>query len=164
MNMQRPMGRVNRRKWAAGCPTAISHELARTIKKPADKVVYCLESASQLALFYRTGWSNGLPQINQADELHVWGWAGGLAIRDWQLMTYRVLTLNYEILNTIRTGNFGYGIINHLLELELSHVNETVEDEYILREGGISTVDFHADASTQLRHGGATGVDTSSGA
>lgn len=119
---------------------------------------YCLESNTQLALFKRTGWSGGIPDIVGPDGGYTWGWGGAIAIRDWTEMLYRITTFSYELFNGIRSEDCTPDLI--FLPSSDTTPYMTAEDKYIYgRENLVSLADFRAGASRHSAPPPITGGD-----
>jgi len=127
------------------------------------KLCYLLESFTQVDLFRRTGWAQGLPPIPNNDADYVWGWGGGLACRDWERMTYRVFTIQDALFNKLIGGSCDMDLV--YTPCQLTAPFQTTEDEYILGQEGISVSDFLGGASSLPNPPGVTkGATTSAGA
>lgn len=112
-------------------------------QQESRKLCYLLESFTQVGLFHRTGWGHGIPALVGQDQEYVWG--GGLAVRDWSDMTYRVLTFQSALFEKMIRGgcdrDFVYTPVQALPPFQ------TTEDAFIYGEEGVTDTDFRAGAS-----------------
>jgi hypothetical protein len=125
------------------------------------KLCYNLESFSQVGLFQRTGWGQGIPAIEGGDRMYVWGWGGGLASRDWADMSYRVTTFQSSLFEKMMRGGCDLDLVYTPVQLVAPF--QTTEDEFIFGEEGASESDFRAGASKRPEPPGSTGADIGSG-
>lgn len=127
----------------------------------SSSMAYCLESMSQVSLFKRAGWGDGILDP-PADVLRrVWGWGGHFATRDWDAMMYRVLVLTNELGTALKSGDCSAQTVY----FPLSNVQpfSTSADSFAYGMEGFEVADFRPLASWLPQPGRSSGGLTPSG-